>query len=147
MRCFIVLLNHDYDNCYFFLIGMISIISNSISYGCITEVDYLNAQYMNEWTSNPANTVICKCVWACLYHKQVQVWRHFLHCFNLRRHYGHSMTTILASRFQPQSVLGGWDGQWCTGGGGFKPPPEIPKALQNRAKLNLIVKTVKNCWI
>jgi len=24
-------------------------------------------------------------------------------------------------------------------------PPEIPKALQNRAKLNLIVKTVKNC--
>ena len=26
-------------------------------------------------------------------------------------------------------------------------PPEIPKALQNRAKLNPIVKTVKNCWI
>ena len=25
------------------------------------------------------------------------------------------------------------------------PPPEIPKALQNRAKLKLIVKTVKNC--
>ena len=24
------------------------------------------------------------------------------------------------------------------------PPPEIPKALQNRAKLNLIVKTVEN---
>jgi len=33
------------------------------------------------------------------------------------------------------------------GGGGFKPPPppEIPKALQNRANLNPIVKTVKNC--
>ena len=31
--------------------------------------------------------------------------------------------------------------------GGFKPPPEIPKALQNRAKLNPIVKTVKICWI
>ena len=36
--------------------------------------------------------------------------------------------------------------------GGFKgfggvqpPPPEIPKALQNRAKLNPTVKTVKNC--
>jgi len=28
--------------------------------------------------------------------------------------------------------------------GGFK-PPEIPKALQNRAKLNPIVKTIKNC--
>ena len=27
------------------------------------------------------------------------------------------------------------------------PPPQIPKALQNRAKLNPIVKTVKNCWI
>ena len=37
--------------------------------------------------------------------------------------------------------------QWCTEGVGvgvFK-PPEIPKALQNRAKLNPIVKTVKNC--
>jgi len=31
--------------------------------------------------------------------------------------------------------------------GRFKPLSEIPKALQNRAKLNLIVKTVKNCWI
>ena len=34
--------------------------------------------------------------------------------------------------------------QWRTGGGGlgFQPPiPEIPKALQNRAKLNPIVKT------
>jgi len=27
------------------------------------------------------------------------------------------------------------------------PPPKIPKALQNGAKLNPIVKTVKNCWI
>ena len=37
-------------------------------------------------------------------------------------------------------------GQWRTEGafGVFKPPPEIPKALQNRAKLNPIVKTVKN---
>ena len=34
------------------------------------------------------------------------------------------------------------------GGGVFNPPlPEIPKALQNRAKLNPIVKTVKHCWI
>ena len=29
--------------------------------------------------------------------------------------------------------------QWRT------PPPEIPKAIQNRAKLNTIVKSVKNC--
>ena len=36
--------------------------------------------------------------------------------------------------------------QWRTEGGGLKPPrPEIPKALQNRTKLNPIVKTVKNC--
>ena len=39
-------------------------------------------------------------------------------------------------------------GQWHTGGGlGGSTPPEIPKALKNRAKLNPIVKTVKNCWI
>jgi len=31
--------------------------------------------------------------------------------------------------------------QWRTGGG-VSNPPEIPKALQNRAKLNPIVKTV-----
>ena len=38
--------------------------------------------------------------------------------------------------------------QWCTEGGlGVQPPPQIPKALQNHAKLNPIVKTVKNCWI
>jgi len=35
--------------------------------------------------------------------------------------------------------------QWCTEQG-FN-PPEIPKALQNRAQLNPIVKTVKNWWI
>ena len=38
-----------------------------------------------------------------------------------------------------------------TEGGGVwgvqTPPPEILRALQNRAKLNPIVKTVKNCWI
>ena len=28
---------------------------------------------------------------------------------------------------------------------GVQPPPEIPKAIKNRAKLNPIVKTVKNC--
>ena len=34
------------------------------------------------------------------------------------------------------------------GGGGVKPPPpQIPKAPQNHAKLNPIVKTVKKCWI
>ena len=35
--------------------------------------------------------------------------------------------------------------QWRTEGGGGG--GEIPKALQNSAKLNPIVKTVKNCWI
>ena len=34
--------------------------------------------------------------------------------------------------------------KWRTRGGGVQPPPlEIPKALQNRDKLNPIVKTVK----
>jgi len=31
------------------------------------------------------------------------------------------------------------------GGLGVQTPPYIPKALQNRAKLNPIVETVKNC--
>ena len=35
--------------------------------------------------------------------------------------------------------------QWRTEGGlGVQPPPKIPKTLQNRAKFNPIVKTVKN---
>jgi len=39
--------------------------------------------------------------------------------------------------------------QWRTEGGwGYNPLlPEIPMALQNRAKLNPLVKTVKNCGI
>jgi len=40
------------------------------------------------------------------------------------------------------------DKQWRIEGevwGVQTPPPEIPKALKNRAKLNPIVKTVKNC--
>ena len=36
-------------------------------------------------------------------------------------------------------LRGGWGVQ--------HPPSEIPKALKNLAKLNPIVKTVKNCWI
>jgi hypothetical protein len=37
--------------------------------------------------------------------------------------------------------------QWRTEGGWGVQPPEILKVLQNHAKLNPIVKTVKNCWI
>jgi len=42
-----------------------------------------------------------------------------------------------------------WWVQWRTEGGGLgvQTPYEIPKALQNRAKLNPIVKIVKHCWI
>jgi hypothetical protein len=44
---------------------------------------------------------------------------------------------------KPVVYRGGWGGVY------LNPPPfpDIPKALQNSAKLNLIVKTVKNCWI
>jgi len=43
-------------------------------------------------------------------------------------------------KFQYSGVPGGecW---------GVQHPPEIRKTLQNRAKPNPIVKTVKNCWI
>ena len=49
-----------------------------------------------------------------------------------------------------QAVARRYTNQWHTGGVCvcvFKHPPrpEILKALQNHAKLNLIVKTVKNC--
>ena len=38
---------------------------------------------------------------------------------------------------------------YLVGGGGLRgsTPLQIPKSLQNRTKLNPIVKTVKNCWI
>jgi len=48
-------------------------------------------------------------------------------------------------------LVDNFDVEWTSGvprGGGLHTLlPEIPKALQNRAKLNPIVKTVKNCWI
>ena len=51
----------------------------------------------------------------------------------------------------PHTNTGKLTDQWRTEGegvwGGSTPPPQIPKALQNRAKLNPIVKNVKNCWI
>ena len=52
---------------------------------------------------------------------------------------------MVPQKWERRSAL--W--QWRTEGVGVQPPPppEIPKALQNRAKLNPIVKTVKNWWI
>jgi hypothetical protein len=51
----------------------------------------------------------------------------------LRRRHGY----IALIRKGPRSVA------YRMGFGGSNPPPEIPKALQNRAKLNPIVKNVK----
>ena len=51
-----------------------------------------------------------------------------------------SITGVVYFSLPTSGVPGGWMF------GVFK-PPEILKALQNRAKLNPIVKTVKNCWI
>ena len=51
-----------------------------------------------------------------------------------------------ATRFKLQGCNHEPHAHWRTEGGVHPPPPpEIPKALQNRAKLNLIVKIVKNC--
>ena len=52
-----------------------------------------------------------------------------------------------------KAVVLSWYTIWSSGvpkggGGGSNPsPPEIPKTLRNRARLNPIVKTVKNFWI
>ena len=43
-----------------------------------------------------------------------------------------------------EAYRGVWRGGWGWGWVQTPPTPEIPKALQNRAKLNTIVKTVKN---
>jgi len=51
------------------------------------------------------------------------------------------VVTINPYTAQWRNEVGG--GVW-RGGSGL-PPSEIPKALQNRAKLILIVKSVKNC--
>ena len=59
---------------------------------------------------------------------------------SLVKHFENSTNLLIPSTTQCKTVAyrGG-------GFGVFNPPPEILKALQNRAKLNLIVKTVKNC--
>ena len=66
------------------------------------------------------------------------------------------LVVILGARSNPCDVqTENWENKltiWTSGvprGGGEvqTPPPEIPKDLQNHAKLNPIVKTVKNCWI
>jgi len=53
----------------------------------------------------------------------------------------HFTTGVLISPQPDPGSSGVPRGVW----GGSIPPPEIPKAFQNRAKLNPIVKTVKNC--
>ena len=40
-----------------------------------------------------------------------------------------------------------WRNEGDRGFGLFKPLPQIPRALKNRAKRNPIVKAVTNCWI
>ena len=56
----------------------------------------------------------------------------------------HSDKLIWRERFrEPRVETVAYRGGW----GVHPPPPEIPKALENRAKLKPIVKNVKNCWI
>ena len=61
---------------------------------------------------------------------------------------GSVSTTVRQNELNKRNVTSPCQ-QFTEGGdfGGFNPPTEIPKALQNRAKLNPIVQNVKNCWI
>jgi len=75
------------------------------------------------------------CILSCVFHLGVGILREF---HTERNAYKHKSTLFLKYVAHSGVPRGGF--------GVFEPPPpEIPKALQNRAKLNPIVKTVKNC--
>jgi len=59
----------------------------------------------------------------------------------------HSAASVETSKQYKHSIVHSGVSREGGFGWGSTPPPEIPKALQSRAKLNPIVKTVKNCWI
>jgi len=56
-----------------------------------------------------------------------------------------STTILVKSQHGVTSACRRGEGVGGGGRGVQNPPSEIPKALQNRAKLDPIVKTVKNC--
>ena len=87
-----------------------------------------------------------------------KVWTPLLHPVSIPYQYQHCHENLKAHRLLMVTVYRNywcslhWFGTHWTGvsgipRGGSTPPPEIPKAPQNHAKLNPIVKTVKNCWI
>ena len=95
--------------------------------------------------------VILLCVWIySVSFKHNKIFLRFLlimaTCFDYSHHQALLRYRSLLNTFKMQTCC---PKQWRTvGGWGVQnpPPPEIPKALQNRAKLTPIVKTVKNCW-
>jgi len=86
---------------------------------------------------NVAGRAACGCTNLCVCGIRSSVKDHEFQCSGFRPSVITTNTTA--------SACHNWFRQWHTGGG--VQTPKILKALQNRAKLNLIVKTVKNCWI
>ena len=90
-------------------------------------------EWTNEWTSNPANTVTCKCVWACLYHKQVQCVKTLLALLQLTQTLGtfHDYNfglQVLATEFVRRRMR--WAGAYREG---VQTPP--PLKFQRHSKI------------
>jgi len=102
------------------------------------------------WSSSFCNffksviSVIGPCVFQMVMFSYIHI-----SCLGLKTpRFCHGMNKVGKS---PGNILNMWMSVAYRGGGELgcsnPPPPEIPKTLQNRAKLNPSVKTVKNCWI
>jgi len=105
---------------------------------CVEKCVLWSSSFCNFFKSVPA--VIGPCVFQMVMFSYIHI-----SCLGLKTpRFCNRMKKV---RNNPGNILNMWMSVAYRGVQNPLPLPEIPKALQNRAKLNLIVKTVKNCWI